>query len=326
MSTIVQVGFYVAVLCISFGFGIIGYLAGKKSRRADRCVAGVQAASSRNDDNDDEALKFEALLSALRDMTSEVGAHVGEHSERVDKITQSLQSGEANSKEIVAAGELMVSANRQLQTQLAEAKAEIDRQRNELGRSARDAMTDPLTGIPNRRALDHELSMLIAQHRRRSTTFSVIMVDIDHFKRVNDQNGHMVGDKVLKAFARNLTNCFRELDFIGRFGGEEFAVILPRTSLRLAGDAAERARESIANCEDFSTDVILKITASFGVAEIVGNETEMEVAQRADNALYAAKKAGRNQVHFHDGTMSQAYAAVRDREAEAIIAPELTSV
>lgn len=276
---------------------LAGYWYGRRPRRNLSC----ESVQVQNDDQHESVKKLESMMALMRAMTSEVGAHVGEHSERIVGITQTLESGGGSPDRVMAAGGLLISANRQLQSQLLEARAEIDRQKDELGRSIRDSLTDPLTGIPNRRAFDHELAQAFATFRRRSKDFALVMVDIDHFKRINDQNGHLVGDRVLKAFAKNLTSTFRETHFVARFGGEEFAVLLPRTPLHQAIEVAELARAATAACESFGSDVSLKITASLGVAEATSGDTEAALIKRADEALYTAKTAGRNQVFAHDG-------------------------
>ena len=289
----------VSLLAVPLGVasGSLGFLLG---RRLYAPVESVQLQTSLDHHPTEQELRIVSLMSSLHAVTTEVGAHVGQHSAEIDKITQSMNAEESTPDTILAAGKLLISANQHLQSQLVEAKAEIDRQRAELGQSLRDSLTDPLTGISNRRAFDHGLRNEIAIHRRKSKPFSLVMIDVDHFKRLNDAHGHMVGDQVLKAFAKSLTSAFREKDLVNRYGGEEFAVILPQTGAAEAYGLAEQARAAIADCRYLGGDVELRVTASMGVAEFRSDDSDENLITRADKALYAAKKGGRNRVFSHD--------------------------
>lgn len=155
------------------------------------------------------------------------------------------------------------------------------------------AITDRLTGLYNRLKLDEVLNYEIAQTRRYETPLSIIIIDIDHFKSVNDTYGHQTGDMVLKEAAQILRSCSRASDTSGRWGGEEFLIILPNTNLSGALEAAEKIRTAI---ENHSFSVVGQKTASFGVSEVLANENEDSFIERADQALYRAKTGGRNQV------------------------------
>jgi diguanylate cyclase (GGDEF)-like protein/PAS domain S-box-containing protein len=158
------------------------------------------------------------------------------------------------------------------------------------------ALTDPLTGLHNRRGLEGRSEALHFRPGGAPVTQVWIMVDIDHFKRVNDTYGHEAGDEVLKAVAEALRSTARGADLVARFGGEEFVLVLPDTSAELAVRIAERLRLAI---EALSTDVggqIIRVTASFGVAQRAAQESQLEVLERADAALYSSKKGGRNRV------------------------------
>ncbi len=160
------------------------------------------------------------------------------------------------------------------------------------------AQTDPLTGCLNRRALVHELSAEIARARRYSLALSVLMIDLDHFKRVNDTRGHLVGDDVLKQVAKLLRAELRTVDVVARYGGEEFVILVPETALPGAMRLAERIREDIADHEFITDGDPLSLTVSVGVATITGGEEGRsdEVLACADAALYRAKRDGRNLV------------------------------
>ena len=156
--------------------------------------------------------------------------------------------------------------------------------------------TDGLTGLLNRHAL-HELAQReLAMARRQHAGLSLIAIDVDHFKQVNDQHGHAAGDRVLEGVARILTPALRGSDLLFRVGGEEFLVLLPFTELREAGIVAERLRSVIA-AGGWHPPALEKITASLGVAQVDPEGETWELAmQRVDQALYAAKATGRNRV------------------------------
>ncbi|MBX3650142.1 MAG: sensor domain-containing diguanylate cyclase [Burkholderiales bacterium] len=154
---------------------------------------------------------------------------------------------------------------------------------------------DPLTGVANRRCFDYRASGEFLRARRFGRDLSVVMLDIDHFKRINDRWGHAAGDKVLKKLCESVQAELREVDLLARVGGEEFAVLMPDTNLDGAFLLAERLRRCVMAQELIEGEDIIKFTASFGVAAL-GSEDKSpdDVLKRADVALYAAKGAGRN--------------------------------
>jgi len=155
------------------------------------------------------------------------------------------------------------------------------------------SQTDKLTNIHNRLYLDKVLLQTEAQNKRYKTPFSLIMVDIDHFKLVNDKFGHLAGDKLLKQFALLIEDNIRNSDVLGRWGGEEFLIICPETNLQEALILAEKLREVVSQCIFLSVG---KKTASFGISEYQPIESAESCLIRADEALYKAKSAGRDQV------------------------------
>ncbi|WP_183673423.1 sensor domain-containing diguanylate cyclase [Pseudomonas sp. OG7] len=160
-----------------------------------------------------------------------------------------------------------------------------------IGRLDRDAQTDPLTGLGNRRSLELSLSLLEAEGR----AFAAIVLDIDHFKRVNDSHGHEVGDQALRQLAELMRRCCREGDLLCRTGGEEFLMMLPGASLEVAAVVAERLRVTV---QDTPLEPVGAVTISLGVARWDGEagSEPMETLSEADRALYRAKQEGRNRV------------------------------
>lgn len=158
------------------------------------------------------------------------------------------------------------------------------------------ALTDPLTGLPNRAALSERLEQEVARRHRDGGDLLLAVLDIDHFKRINDDFGHLAGDKVLKIIAGELRKRLRQADFIARFGGEEFVVLLPATSLEAGRQLLERLRAAIAACPFHFKGEPLSITCSAGITAFEGNEAGEAVFERADQALYRAKRAGRDRL------------------------------
>ncbi|MCY2931669.1 MAG: diguanylate cyclase [Planctomycetota bacterium] len=156
------------------------------------------------------------------------------------------------------------------------------------------ALIDPLTELPNRRALDERLQQEWARLLRHGGNLSIIMADIDHFKNVNDQFGHAVGDEVLRQVERRLADGCRETDMPARYGGEEFVVVAPETAAQAAADFAERLRISICCRPLEAHGKTVAVTASFGVAGHEGLKSPEALVGAADEALYRSKAAGRN--------------------------------
>jgi diguanylate cyclase (GGDEF)-like protein len=155
------------------------------------------------------------------------------------------------------------------------------------------SVTDRLTGLFNRRKLDEVLEEELIRCRRYGVEFAVIIMDIDHFKRVNDTRGHHVGDGVLQQMAQLLRDGTRDADALARFGGEEFVIVCRHSGLEGCIDTAERLRAAIA-AHDFPG--VGPLTASFGVAACCKEDSAESLLERADAALYRAKGAGRNRV------------------------------
>jgi len=164
--------------------------------------------------------------------------------------------------------------------------------------------TDVLTGLANRRALFEQVEHELARTRRSGASLSLCVLDLDHFKQVNDEYGHGAGDQVLVAVAQRLQQSLREVDLVGRIGGEEFVLLLPSTPATVAMGAMERCRQLIAATPVRLDDgTALAVTASFGVVSTRGDEGLglTQLLARADEALYAAKRGGRNCVSLWQG-------------------------
>jgi diguanylate cyclase (GGDEF)-like protein len=159
------------------------------------------------------------------------------------------------------------------------------------------ATTDGLTGLSNRRSLFHLAERSFAAATRYGRPLTALMFDIDHFKRVNDTYGHGVGDEVLREIARRCESGVREVDILGRYGGEEFVALLPETGLDGAMGVAERLRTSVGGTPIETSAGPIPITISAGVAALGGGCASLkDLLEQADAALYDAKHSGRNRV------------------------------
>lgn len=163
-------------------------------------------------------------------------------------------------------------------------------------RAQRTAYTDPVTGINNRSAMDNTLAHDIELARRYKQPLALLMLDVDFFKQVNDNYGHIVGDAILRQLGECIIDTVRRSDNVFRYGGEEFNVVLSNTSRDGALLLAERIRRAVAHHEFNYADQSLQITVSIGVAMLDNNEGPTDLVDKADQALYQAKNAGRNRV------------------------------
>jgi diguanylate cyclase len=184
-----------------------------------------------------------------------------------------------------------------LSADLAASQTEVVSMRQQLGTLQGEALTDPLTGLRNRRGFERDVAQLIAERGQVLTGSSFLLADIDHFKRVNDTYGHLFGDQVLRACAQVLHGAIKGRDVLSRFGGEEFLILLPDTPGDGALALAEQIRTAFSKVRIRRTgreESIEPVTISLGVATLADGEALEQVIERADKALYQAKNSGRN--------------------------------
>lgn len=242
------------------------------------------------------------VLTRLHELATRVAVDVDEHSSQVEEINDELTAaGSHQPAMIVDVVARLIQTNQHMQEKLASTEDKLRDQAQQIQVHAAEARTDALTLLANRRAFDDELARRVAEFRRHRRTFSLVMADIDRFKNFNDTYGHQTGDEVLRGVARLIRRKMREMDLVARYGGEEFAIVLPGTNLDDASKAAMRACEAIEKCPFRHDEKELRVTVSFGAAEVLGNEDGAMLVARADKALYAAKEGGRNCAYRHDG-------------------------
>jgi diguanylate cyclase len=267
---------------------MVGYWAGWRRRTSQSEIS----SQSRR-----ELRRAQAVARELESVSQLIQKHLAKHHASLNRFKHRVSQLDSQQhdeawKELCLEAEEMLRPTLQLATQIATAYDEIRRQSNHL-MTFTDVRTDPLTGIANRRALDETLASQFAMKMRYDSNFALALFDIDHFKEVNDHQGHLRGDQVLQEVAKALDDSIRETDLVARYGGEEFVVIMPETDLQGASVFANRIRENIARG--------LSVTLSGGVAEALDGDSVDTMFARADAALYGAKNAGRNCVFRHDG-------------------------
>jgi diguanylate cyclase len=273
----------------------VGYLISRRNRKTCDIVL-----RSRR-----ELQRAQAVAAELEKVAGRISQSLARHHDSLSHFKARL--GRLNDQEQAAAWrdlcrecEKILKPTMQLATQISGAYDEI-RQQSAALMSFTQLRTDPLTGLNNRRALDDTLNTQFALLKRYNDIFALVMFDVDHFKVVNDQHGHVHGDHVLQELSRLFDESLRDTDFIARYGGEEFVIIMPHTDLDSACLLAERLRAEVENR--------LGVTVSGGVTTARDDDNQDTLIARADAALYSAKSAGRNRIFSHNAIATEAAAA-----------------
>lgn len=243
------------------------------------------------------------VIGRLSELAARVAADVGEHNTRVQEINSELEQAEGQPKTDVVFSSIsrLIEANEKMQAELASAEGRLQEQARVIETHVAEARTDALTLVANRRAFDDEMFRRSAEYARHGRPVSVVMIDVDFFKKFNDAHGHQAGDEVLRKVAKALQQTARKMDVVARYGGEEFALVFPGTPIEDGQRGAERSRAAIEAITVNFEGKQLKVTASCGVAQLLPGEDASTLVKRADECLYESKKAGRNCVHWHDG-------------------------
>jgi diguanylate cyclase len=247
------------------------------------------------------------IMKEVSESAGAAGSKTDVFGNSLSRFAESVEQGQAPNnnalQEVLARTQEMRDAVGQLKGRLDASQQEIEKLRSEVDRARTEALVDVLTGLPNRRAFEQALAAALAA----GASASLIVCDIDHFKRINDTHGHLFGDTVLKLVAQALRSGVKAPQMAARVGGEEFAILVPGETLQAAAALAERMRGTIAASRirrKDSTETIGQVTLSFGVAALAGDENGDAWFERADRALYVSKANGRNRVTIANGTTS----------------------
>ncbi len=218
--------------------------------------------------------------------------------------------------------------NQELQQQLQKSSEQISVMQEDLSRVQKESLTDVLTGLGNRKHLAMALKRMVLESEEQKSSLSLLMVDIDFFKKFNDTHGHQVGDQVLKLVARTLTENLKGKDCVARYGGEEFVIVLPQTRLMDAQRVADALRNSVSQKKIIRRDTnttLGQVTVSIGVSQYHPGELVSHFLKRADAGLYIAKAAGRNRVVVQDMDAATMAKLVENKGKEADRFNELDS-
>ncbi len=252
---------------------------------------------------------LERVLQEVAETTAESSGKAAAYGTSLEAWGTELQQGGMNSDQLLERIARVVNLTTEtqvsmvkLQTVLDESRAEVEELRAQLTRAKEEAATDALTGVTNRKGFDKLIVDMTEAALVENSDLCLMMIDIDHFKKINDTYGHVFGDKVIRTVAQALRSSIKGRDLAARYGGEEFAVLLPETGAKGAHVVAEQIRALIEKARVKRLDkdeYVSQITVSIGVTQYRPREDLTEFIGRADKGLYAAKSGGRNRVTLY---------------------------
>jgi diguanylate cyclase len=303
-GTFLLVNVLCACVALGLGFGAGIWFFGTKVEK--RAAAAAKKAPPKKPPAANRATERAAVANRkVAELAQGVASDVGDHTAKMKAISADLagvdRDASGTNAAVLTAMDKILAANAELQQRLEQAEKQLAAQAAEIKAHESDARTDALTGLSNRRAFDDELKRRLNEFSHKGTAVTLVLLDIDFFKKFNDTHGHQVGDEVLRQVAKTLRKQAREMDLPCRYGGEEFGVILPATDVAGACSVAERIRKAVEEAEITSEGKTLKVTCSLGLSEVRKSDDPAKIIRRADDALYASKKAGRNCGHWSDG-------------------------
>lgn len=282
---------------------------GKQKITNERCHEIHHKFLSENTENERVKEAGDKIQNTIKDVNvivADVKSATEKYNMTLTDVSGKLKSENLTKEEMAAAlenvmsnTEQMMSQNQLLEQKLSQSSSAMQQLQRDLEKVRKEALTDGLTNLANRKAFDSEIRRIAEEAKASGTAFSLVLLDIDHFKSFNDNFGHQVGDQVLRLVAKTLTDGVKGRDVAARFGGEEFAIILPETNLQGGVKVGDYLRKAVAGKEVInrnSGETLGRITMSGGVAEFIANEGIDSLIERADAALYTAKHNGRNQI------------------------------
>jgi diguanylate cyclase len=293
--------------CVLVGVAV-GYYLGRSART-------TQERQLTNKEREATLKALGGLLQATEQLNSDVDSHNTQIRAVGKNIVELDVGGEMRLAQHALLGQIasVLEANQKLEDDLMYARLQIESQAQEIDRTRKEARTDQLSGVANRKAFDEQLQIMLGAWRRKGRPFVLILADIDHFKWINDTHGHQAGDHVVMHIGEFLRKSIRDRDFVARFGGDEFAILLDNTELELGLQIAERIRSAVTKC-NFGTRLSAAeaaITFSVGVSVARPDSTAESIVREADQALYQSKESGRNRVSYYEPPVEGSLATAR---------------
>jgi len=257
------------------------------------------------------APETQQLVDALKSFaawTSDFSGDFTRYQSTMSSLSRRVADGKSvqTKEDIQGLLDQIIAANKSLQARLDNAEHKRDTQTKQLEGYLSEARTDALTGLSNRRAFDQKMEECFQKWNQSKQLFSLALVDIDHFKRINDTYGHPAGDAVLREIASRLKDFADEAVHIARFGGEEFALLFEANS-KASAAVMEKIRLAIEGKPIDADGNAINVTLSGGVSQIASNDRIATLVRRSDQALYTAKMASRNRVFIHNGTLCEVF-------------------
>lgn len=289
---------------------IIGYLLGRRTKSGEKV----------------DKAQFLDFLRNLSLWTNEFSGDVSKYQSQLSRLSEQARGdGSVQGDELQELVAKIMAVNEQLKSRLDYSEELLEAQTNQISDYLTEARTDGLTGLMNRRAFDRATDELYAEWQNKSQSFSIGLIDIDHFKQINDTYGHQAGDEVLVQLGKLLAEKLPDAYCVARYGGEEFA-ILTHAPLTQAAQELERLRQSIEGHHVSYDGIHVPVTTSGGVAEIQVDDKVGNVVRRSDEALYASKLGGRNRVHLHDSQICRLVTQIAKVPSDAakVFAPTAT--
>ncbi len=282
-------------VCVGLG---IGFFLG----RSNRAILGAKKMPP-----SEREATMKVLLEVLSEM-QRIGGDVRDRNTAMQKTAQDVDdlvvTPEMDEIKQAVLGHVskLLQSNQQLEDDLLYTQYRVQEQAEEIDSARREARTDSLTGVANRKAFDEKLHLLLGAFQREATPFVLLLIDLDHFKRINDSHGHQAGDRVLEMVGDVMRQHVRDGDFVARFGGDEFGALLPHTEMDVGHSVAARLHASIADEASLHSThgIEVAIGVSVGVAVVRAGDNAESILARADAAMYKSKDRGRNQVHCEE--------------------------
>jgi len=270
--------------------------------------------------------EFLTMIRTIADSTNTIATDISKYQARMHELVELSRNFTGKDAEAFKPIlDQILAANSHLQERLDAAEEKLEQQHSQLASYLTEARTDGLTKLPNRRAFDQGLDELYSKHQRSGQDVSLVLIDVDHFKKINDTYGHTVGDVALKRVAEHLAAFAKDCHLVARYGGEEFGILVAG-SIDQAMKIAEAIRTAIAADQVEAEGHSIRLTISAGAAQLSPSERIGDLVRRSDQALYRAKQEGRNRVVASDRTNDlNPNSTARSATQPAAISPATTS-